>query len=490
MEPLLPMPISGPTGNSKFPDIRSTILNPVQKIWGKHKTSISVCFVVFFIGSSWLFVPWSKYEFSTTPIHRARIGVAHMINTPSKPVEELPLCAKTMLYTLKGIAGLGSEFSYYGEAAAVASMLNYTMLLDDSKWNYGKLSDYFDVPPLDCRPPQNWREMQRTLFDNVGVNESDHVWASRDNDGYSRYILQHVDTRAIETHAVWNMINHREQRTVLPAVQNLHHSVKPIFDAKSDAYRHIWNPNKMILEEVIKLKVQLNDQLLALKNTTSHMKVDLDSPMARKLITVQFRMGDKIDENDYMKPAAAIGMKAAQGNPQPFFEVVRSYVPDWKTSKELPVLFVLSDDPEAAMEMFKEHQSFYPPSQRFPLIFSPKAISITEHGHLQSSFNSAPLDVRKKLATALIRDLTFAVDNSEAIVCSSASNLCNIMLHLRGSQDLIGPTGSCRSVDVRWFPNAMIHSFNDLSLNAIKDREQILDMIPRLATDPRNYVDL
>ncbi|EGG00327.1 uncharacterized protein MELLADRAFT_118052 [Melampsora larici-populina 98AG31] len=493
MESLLPMPIGEPTGKSKYLDFQP-ILKSVQTTWGKYKTLISVSTLVFFIGSSWLFIPWSKFEFQSKPIHRARIGVAHMSDTRGIPVEELPLCNKTMLYTLRDIAGLGSELSYYGEAAAVASLLNYTMILDDSKWNYGKLSDYFDVPPLDCRPPQNWREMPRTLFDNVGLNESDHVWASRDNDGYSRYLLQHVDSRAVETHAVWNLFNHREQRSILPAVQNLHHSVKPIFDAKSDAYRHIWKPNQMILDEVMKLKVELNDKLLAPQNKTSHgtssAGFDLDSPMARKVISVQFRMGDKIDENDYTKPAAAIGMKPAQGNPHPFFEVVKSYVPDWKTSKELPVLFVLSDDPEAALKMFDEYQSFYPPSQRFPLIVSPKAASITEHGHLQSSFNSAPLDVRKKLATALIRDLTFAVDNSDSIVCSSASNLCNIMLHLRGSEDLIGPTGSCRSVDVRWFPNAMIHSLNALSLDAIKDRDQILAMVPRLATDARNYVDL
>ncbi|EGG00384.1 uncharacterized protein MELLADRAFT_67868 [Melampsora larici-populina 98AG31] len=412
-----------------------------------------------------------------------------------RPVDELPPCAKTLLFIFRDIAGLGSELSYYGEAAAVASMLNYTILLDDSIWNYGRLSDYFDIPPLACRPPQNWREMPRERFANVGVNESDHVWANRDIDvSYSGYLLQHVDSRAIDTHAVWNLFNYREQRTILPAVQNLHHSVKPIFDAKSGAFRHIWKPNKMILEEVKKLKVELNERMLALENIVSHRRssadFDLDSPMARRLITIHFRLGDKIIENDAMKPAETIGIKPAQGNPHPFFEVVKSYVPDWKTSKELPVLYILSDDPEGALKMFEEYQSFYPPSQRFPLIVSPKTISISEHGHLQSKFNSAPLDVRKKLATELIRDLTFAVDNSESIVCSSASNLCNIMFLLRGSQDLIGPTGSCRSVDVRWYPNYMIHPFNELSLNMTKDREKILEMIPRLATDPRNYIDL
>lgn len=492
MEPLLPMPMSEPTVKSKFSDVRA-ILKSVQIPRAKYKTWMIVTFWVLFTGSSWLFIPWPKYEFQTKRSHRARIGVPHMSDTGGKPAKELPLCAKTMLWKFRSYAGLGSEFAYYGEAAAVASFLNYTVLFDDSEWNYGKLSDYFDPPPLDCRPPQNWKEMPRTRFANIGLNESDHVWTDRDNTEYSGNLLQRVDSRAVDTHAVWNLFNHREERAVLPAVQNLHHSVKPIFDAKSDAYQRLWRPNKMILDEVKKLKVELNDQLLALQTKvsqrTSPADFGLDSPMARKVITVQFRLGDKGAENDITKPAAAIGMKRAHGNPYPFFEVVKSYVPDWKTSKELPALYVLSDDPEAALKVFEEYQSLYPAAQRFPLIISPKGISLTEHGHLQAKFNTAPLEVRKKLTTELIRDLTFAVDNSESIVCSFSSNLCHIMAHLRGSQDLIGPTASLRSVDVRWFPNANIRMLNSLSLDVTKDREKILAMVPRLATDPRNYVD-
>ncbi|EGG00335.1 uncharacterized protein MELLADRAFT_93311 [Melampsora larici-populina 98AG31] len=153
-------------------------LQSVHEKWTNYKTWISVAcvLVIVFIYSSWL---TSKYEDQTKPLRRVRIGVSHVVNTSGKPVEELPACGKTMLYTFKGLNGMGSELALWTEAAAVATWLNYTMLLDDSKWNYGKLSDYFDIPPLECRPPSNWREMPRTLFSNLGKNESDHVWATR-----------------------------------------------------------------------------------------------------------------------------------------------------------------------------------------------------------------------------------------------------------------------------------------------------------------------
>ncbi|EGG00334.1 uncharacterized protein MELLADRAFT_111899 [Melampsora larici-populina 98AG31] len=492
MEPLRPMPMFKPVESLRLSKFGPT-LQHMQIKGEKYKTWLITACVVVLIFSYRLFLPSSKDENLTGAFQRTRI--THMASIGKKPIEELPSCGKTMLYLFAGASGLGSELSLYTEAAAVATWLNYTMLVDDTRWNYGRLSDYFDIPPLKCRPPSNWREMPRTLFSNLGKKESDHVWLDREHpDGYTSHVLQQVDSRAIDTHAVWNMINHREQRTILPAEQNLHYSVKPIFDAKSDAFRHIWKPNQMILDEVMKLKVELNDKLLALQNKTSHRTstadFDLDSPMARKVISIQFRLGDKIDENMGWKTAGLSGVKSAQSNPRPYLEIAKSYVPDWKTSKELPALFILSDDPEAALKKFEEHQSFYPASQRFPLIVSPKGISIAEHGHLQSSFNTAPLEVRKTLAVALIRDITFAVDNSESIVCSSSSNLCNTMFHLRGPQDLIGSAGSCRSVDIRWHPTGIAHSFNNLSLDAVKDREKILAMMPRLATDPKNYIEL
>ncbi|KAH9825181.1 hypothetical protein DFH28DRAFT_1102733 [Melampsora americana] len=435
----------------------------------------------------------SKSGFESIPHPRTRIGVDHGEDDLKAKTAELPICAKTFLYTFKNMAGFGSELSYYGEAYAAASLLNYSVIIDDSDWNYGKLSDYFDVAPLPCELPHNWKDLPRKLFSNVGGNQSDHVWTDRQHtEGYGSYLLEHVDSRAIDTHSVWNLQNYREQRTILPAVQNVHHTMKTIFDAKSEAFLRIWNPNKAVLEEIKRLKREMNERLLTLENQKTNFTssdFSLESTMSRKLISIHFRLGDKLGENKDWTPAKLVGLKPAQANPHPYLEVVRSFVPDWKSSKKLPGIFLLSDDPQGALKMFDEQQSLYYPEHRFPILLPPVGASLTEHGHSQAAFNAAPLDIRRKLGIQLVRDVTFAVDNSEAIVCSSASNICNLMFHLRGSQDAIGPNATVRSVDVRWYPTEMIHQFNRLSLEPLGNEERIIKMARELQSDPMNYIE-
>ncbi|KAH9815140.1 hypothetical protein DFH28DRAFT_1165413 [Melampsora americana] len=427
--------------------------------------------------------------------HRTRIAVNQKAHKLVSQTTELPICARTFLFVFTNLAGLGSELDIYTSAAATASLLNYSVVVDDSTWNYGKLSDYFDVEPLPCQLPKNWKDMPRALFSNAGKNQPDHVWSSRNdlvnNPAFRNYLMQYMDDRAANTHSVWNMVNYREQRTILPAYQNVHHTMKTIFDAKSEAYRRIWRPNKAVLEEIMKLKREINKQMLDNKqaNHKSSPNFGLESPLARKLMTIHFRLGDKARENHDVTPAEHIGMKLAQGNPHPYLEVIRSFVPDWKSSKELPALFILSDDPQTALDKFNQQQSLYSPDNRFPLLLPPNE-EHTEHGHLEKSFNSAPLSVRIQMGITLIRDITFAVDHSEGIVCSGSSNICKLMFHLRGSQDAIGPNGTVRSVDVRWYPTEWAHQFTQLSLEPLGNQEKIIQMAHELSLDPRNYIDL
>ncbi|KAG0141675.1 hypothetical protein CROQUDRAFT_110344 [Cronartium quercuum f. sp. fusiforme G11] len=410
------------------------------------------------------------------PTHRPRIGVSYESDHSATRTSPLP-----------------------PSAALTASRFNYTILIDDSNWNYGRLTDYFDIAPLSCQPPHDWKEMPRSAFSLSGLNQSDHVYASRyERDGYKSFILENVDKRAIDTHSVWNYLNHRDRKVVLPATQNLHYSLQSLFDMKSAALRDIWRPNKMILDEILKMKKDFNDKMLQSLPTTGHARpkvfspnsLDLESPLPKKLISVHFRLGDKKYEVESSRPAASNGVMSAYANPKPYLDLVRSFVPDWKTSKNLPMLFVFSDDAKEAIRHFDEEQLLYYPNQRFPLLSPPESKMITDHGWNQAEFNTAPLAVRQKLGSALIRDVTFAVDHSEAIICSSSSNICNLMFHLRGSQEAIGPNPSVRSVDVRWYPTAFCLEMTNLSLDPVKDRDQILAMAPQLAANEKNYIEL
>ncbi|KAH9825180.1 hypothetical protein DFH28DRAFT_1016631 [Melampsora americana] len=497
MEPLLPMPYAEQAGSSNYskrrPGYMQAAKSNLEEMWQSVNTKrtsprvwtlVSVSFMILAFGG--LSISMSKTGSQSN--QKNRMYYTYQDTASQMQMSDLPVCERTFLYTFFDYAGFGSTLSHWGEAAMVAAALNYTMIIDDSKWQYGRLTDYFDLAPLNCQPPKN---VSRDVFKNSG-NDTDHVWSNRDVRGaFTGWIHRHIDSRAIDTHAVWNLQNFREQRTVLPAEQNVHFTMKAIFDAKTEAYRSIWRPNKMVLEEIRKMKREINDKLLGSqkRNAKSPSDFDLHSPMARKLISLHFRLGDKKVENADWHPALAIGMQSAVGNPKPYLDVVRSFVPKWRTSNDLPSLFVMSDDPETASALLDEHQSFYQPTQRFPILFPPHHHPLASHGHEQGKFNSAPPEVRKKLTTALIRDITFAVEESEAIACSSSSNICNIIFHLRGSDDAIGPHGHVRSVDVRWFPNAMIHDLNNLSLDYKKNRTEILDMAPKLAADPRNYID-
>ncbi|KAH9813320.1 hypothetical protein DFH28DRAFT_975509 [Melampsora americana] len=444
---------------------------------------------------SLLNLPVSQFHHNLSqsmPHHRISIAVNQKTRESVSQTTELPICARTFLFVFANFSGLGSELDIYTSAAATASLLNYSVVVDDSKWNYGKLSDYFDVEPLPCQLPKKWKDMPRALFSNAGKNQPDHVWSSRnDTEAIRNYLMQYIDDRAVNTHSVWNMVNYREQRTVLPAYQNVHHTMKTIFDAKSEAYRRIWRPNKAVLEEIMKLKKEINKQMLDNNqaNYKSSPNFGLESPLARKLMAIHFRLGDKSWENDDETPAKHIGMKLAHGNPHPYLEVIRSFVPDWKSSKELPALFILSDDPQTALDKFNQQQSFYSPENRFPLLLPPKE-EHKEHGHIEKFFNLAPLSVRIQMGISLIRDITFAVDHSEGIVCSCSSNLCKLMFHLRGSQDAIGPNGTVRSVDVRWYPTEWARHLTQLSLEPLGNQEKIIQMAHKLSLDPRNYIDL
>ncbi|EGG01289.1 uncharacterized protein MELLADRAFT_111107 [Melampsora larici-populina 98AG31] len=400
---------------------------------------------------------------------RIRIGVRHEEDRSVADPTTLPNCSRTLLYKFVNPYGMGSELGIYSMAAVVASAFNYTIIIDDSAWVYGRLED-----------------TTRTLFENVGWDQPDHVyvdWDDMGRKGITQYLLGLVDRRTLNIHSVWNLINHREQRTVLPATQNLHYSMKSLFDARSEALRRIWRPNKRILDEIISMKKDLNDKMIESLNSESRKSISkssilnfgLESPMSRRLISIHFRLGDKKVEHESWTPSAKIGLVSSFAKPKPFFDIVRSFVPNWKTSEDLPAVFVFSDDAKTAISTFEDYQSFYYPSQRFPLLSSPKGGELADGGHNQEMFDKAPLELRQNLTVALIRDMTFAVDNSEAVVCSS---------------DAIGPEASIRSVDLRWHPTALANEFTEMGLDMIKNRTEILKMAPILAAEENNYIDL
>ncbi|KAG0149158.1 hypothetical protein CROQUDRAFT_653977 [Cronartium quercuum f. sp. fusiforme G11] len=416
----------------------------------------------------------------------------------------LPQCERTLLYQFDGNSGLGSELGIYATVAAVASAINYTLLIDDFRWNYGRLSDYFDLPPLNCQPPEDWMSMPRPAFSNAGVKEPPHIRANRhERDVCTKYLLDRVPKKTIDVQTVWNYGNYRDKKTVLPGPQNLHIGMKPVFDAKSEVIRRIWRPNQIVTRELDKMKEYLDKALpesrvyQCSESVTLRDQLDGKSGETRSLrmITVHIRMGDKFEEAPQFRTYNEMPM--ALGDPRVYFEVIRSMVPCWRTAKELPALFILSDNTEAIIKSFEEYQSMYWPHQRFKLLSPSDVEMITNQGFFQTNFNAAPHQIRRRLGLSVIRDISFAIERSDRIVCSMSSNLCNMLLLLRGSKDLIGSNPKVRSVDTRWYPTAFPYEISSKSLepNLKSNWDQILKISIELLQlneeeEDENYIEI
>ncbi|KAG0141089.1 hypothetical protein CROQUDRAFT_68701, partial [Cronartium quercuum f. sp. fusiforme G11] len=430
----------------------------------------------------------------TSASQRVRIGIRHPPPPLSLTNAKLPVCERTFLYKFTPWGGLGFQLIEWAVASWVAKELNYTMVIDDSNWNYGRFSDFFDMPPLPCQPPPE--NIERPLFQNAKVDQGNHIYSTiTERKPFEKYLYDKIDQQVIDVNSVWRLVNYREEASVLPAEQNLHYKFKPIFDAKSEAIRHIWRPNKYVLDEILKMKKELNIRMMESLHpgpsgtkATLPSSFDLDSPMAGKLISVHFRLGDKGPEMENLRPAAHVGMKNAFAHPKPFFEVIRSFVPNWKNSPKLPTLFLFSDDGPDALEKFNQYQSLFIPSQRFPILQPPEEMPITDKGWDQNQFDAYSTEVKKKMVIRLIRDITFAADNSDSIVCTTCSNICSLLFHLRGSEEIIGRHGSIRSVDAPWYPTSASWDLFDLSLDPVKDHDKIFALVPELAKDEKNYI--
>lgn len=56
--------------------------------------------------------------------------------------ETLPVCKRVMLFKFSSSHGFSSEMLHYLRAAVIAQKLGYTLLGDDSEWNYGERDLY------------------------------------------------------------------------------------------------------------------------------------------------------------------------------------------------------------------------------------------------------------------------------------------------------------------------------------------------------------
>ncbi|BGP54999.1 hypothetical protein JCM8202v2_002587 [Rhodotorula sphaerocarpa] len=250
--------------------------------------------------------------------------------------ENLPVCKKTVLFRFGRLHGFGSELTLLYRVAAVARHYGYEVFLEDSKWNHGTWSNYFEPLSLlaadfdgskgdhrtspRCRLPRPGTKRSklvltadeiRTLSLPPSQASSDdalpfvprwtarpHVlWSSRDMDGldltFLRLFTSPVDLEALHR----SSIDQREaEKVFLSPAETMPEPLERAFETLSRVAGQAW---KVVPEIEASIRV-MEDRILPVEQ--------VPAGRARRagdlLIAVHVRLGDKFLELHGIKTAA------------------------------------------------------------------------------------------------------------------------------------------------------------------------------------------
>ena len=88
-------------------------------------------------------------EYKARKLHPDRFLVGE------EAVKNAPICPSTLVFVLETAkAGLGETLMMLWTAYGLAKIEGRSFFVDDTRWAYGKWTDYFELPPIEeCRPP-------------------------------------------------------------------------------------------------------------------------------------------------------------------------------------------------------------------------------------------------------------------------------------------------------------------------------------------------
>ncbi|KAL8290071.1 hypothetical protein RQP46_003010 [Phenoliferia psychrophenolica] len=411
--------------------------------------------------------------------------------------ESLPVCTRTILYkfgNMQGRHGFGSEVAILLRAAAVARHFSYTLLLDDSEWNYGSWTSYFDPPILSCTPPPEGsvhRKPMVTSTADLASHSLTPAWTK------VPHIVWHRDVDGLDALAL-NLWTDREQleelhkadatpaSTPLSPEATLPEVFWKIFGVEEAVLRDLWKPDEALRQSMSVLEEQLG----VAQDGEEGVSQAVDA--GDVTIAMHVRLGDKWMEVDNIGPSAYTDEKGTVHpsshravGPGLHSEAITTYLvaaresvsrvlatndvdpdeggdrsrtrrgeEDWKGR---PTLVIMSDDPEAWKDFRKDERA-----REFRVVGTAavkKARAVEDPakpvvgGFNELDFNQLPIAERIALTRDFVRDVTVLSTKADALVVSASSNVGRLMALLCGAEKAI-QQGRVRSVDTRWFPTA------------------------------------
>ncbi|GAA5942177.1 uncharacterized protein JCM15063_002031 [Sporobolomyces koalae] len=169
--------------------------------------------------------------------------------------ETLPECKRVLLFRFSNTHGFSSEMLHYLRALVIGQKLGYTVLSDDSNWNYGSLSEYFLPRLVYCRPPADWFDPNQAV--KLGTKRwqsKDRVWVSREME---REMDQWVREEMLDQTAMSELRDRKIDSSILPEGETLPAALEEVFADFSGVLKEVWRPNHQLAILVRKQRMEL-----------------------------------------------------------------------------------------------------------------------------------------------------------------------------------------------------------------------------------------
>ncbi|BGP16409.1 hypothetical protein JCM10213_004035 [Rhodosporidiobolus nylandii] len=169
--------------------------------------------------------------------------------------ETLPECKRVMLFTFFNTHGFSSELLHYLRALVISQKLGYTLLADDSQWNYGALTDYFLPRLVYCRPPKDWFDPSKAV--KVGTRRwqgRDRVWVGREMEAEAD---DWIRDEMLDPHAMNELRTRPSVGHILPEGESLPPAFEEVFADFSSAVKEVWRPNDQLGPLIRKQRMEL-----------------------------------------------------------------------------------------------------------------------------------------------------------------------------------------------------------------------------------------
>ncbi|KAK4054546.1 hypothetical protein OIV83_001040 [Microbotryomycetes sp. JL201] len=174
----------------------------------------------------------------------------------------LPECKRVLLFKFSSVAGFSSEINLYLQASVIATKLGFTLLADDSDWNFGHLRAFFVPRTIYCRPPRDW------FLTSTAVPLGSKRWTMADRVWYGRQLGQAGDEwlrQEVLDNRDMDELRGKQFGHVLPPGQTLQASLTEVFDDYVAAIKDVWRPNDELANLIQKQRMELGlgaDKLL------------------------------------------------------------------------------------------------------------------------------------------------------------------------------------------------------------------------------------